>query len=93
MNAEFAHKIWKILVEHAGCREDNYSRQAFIDYLVNHWECQDVEWRFGGSLGFGGKLYYNNNGLYVNCYSEDLNPKREQILQNTNSALRMLNGT
>lgn len=92
MNAEFFNKIWEILVRHAGQREDNRERLDFIRCLTQQWDSQNVEWRFCGALGFGGKLYYNNNGLYVNCYTEDLNPKREQILQTTNSALRMLHG-
>lgn len=41
------------------------------------------EWRFGGQLGFGGKLCMNATGrLYVSCYPEDSDPLTdEEILQ------------
>jgi hypothetical protein len=30
------------------------------------------EWRFGGQLGFGGKVHLNGARLYVGAYPEDL---------------------
>ena len=43
------------------------------------------EWRFCGSLGFGGKYWSEDNR--VSCYSEDETPEREEIIKLTNIAL------
>lgn len=60
---------------------------GFVDYLTSDlpWH----EWRFGGLLGFGGKVHWNGRRLYVSCYPGDddgyevrvlrLNEKLEEI--------------
>jgi hypothetical protein len=42
------------------------------------------EFRFGGNLGFGGKIYFDEGCLYVDCYQEDKNTKRRNIIKKIN---------
>lgn len=45
------------------------------------------EWRFGGTLGFGGKVHLNGRGLYVSCYPEDLTPELDDLIARVNRRL------
>ena len=49
-----------------------------------------TEWRFGGPLGFGGKVWFNAGRWYVSCYPEDRKAKQERIIEKTNAALDKL---
>lgn len=56
---------------------------GFQRYMVEPSR-HDKEWRFGGTLGFGGKVHYNGRRLYVSAYPDDiaLNPfMAEDILR------------
>ena len=91
-----AHKIWDILLEHTkleppeeGTLYHKYDveRNSFVTNAVDgNW----TEWRFGGGLGFGGKVWNNAGRWYVTCYSEDETPEREEIIAKTNEALAKL---
>lgn len=48
------------------------------------------EYRFIGSLGFGGKFWRNNGRWYVTAYREDLTPERQAVIDATNAALTAL---
>lgn len=50
------------------------------------------EWRFGGQLGFGGKVrlgHFTPNGrkLYVDCYPEDATPELAERIREMNVTL------
>jgi hypothetical protein len=45
------------------------------------------EWRFGGQLGFGGKVYLSLSRLYVSCYPEDETPELRDRIAEVNSRL------
>jgi len=51
-----------------------------------------TEYRFQGTLGFGGKFRDNANRLapYVDCYSEDRTPPRSAIIEAVNAELSKL---
>lgn len=74
--------IFDILVEHAGANQT--LRSSFINSLKDG----TPEFRFQGSLGFGGKYYPREN--MVSCYSEDRTPLREEAIDKTNAALKQL---
>ena len=82
MTAERANKIYDILVKKGGAYER--MRGAFIYYTIEDmsWD----EWRFSGKLGFGGK--YRSGKNEVDCYSEDENPERLQIIEEINKLLK-----
>lgn len=89
LDVETANKVYDILVEHAGASDSENSRLAFT-----YAQCRQylTEYRFIGSLGFGGKFRRggHNQDLYVDCYSEDRSPARYEAIISTNMALREL---
>lgn len=81
MEKETKDRIWSILERYAGA----YPRDK--DQFIRHWpEC--MEFRFCGSLGFGGKVWYNGEKAYIDCYSEDLNPDRQNVIDLVNELLK-----
>lgn len=84
-----AYQIYKILVELAGATTGQ-TRDMFITWFVeeSNFECSR-EFRFQGSLGFGGK-FWRNGKFYVTCYSEDETPDRLMTIERTNGALSAL---
>jgi hypothetical protein len=70
-------EIFTVLVEECAARESE--RDAFF----HHWpECE--EYRFIGSLGFGGKIYCSGGKVWVSCYPEDETPERNEIIKRAN---------
>lgn len=86
-----ADRAYSILVEHAGAIESNDERADFI-YSVSRPDLLTTEYRFGGSLGFGGKFRIPSDGRapFVNCYPEDRTPERLEAIDRTNNALQAL---
>ena len=91
LTEEISNKIYDIL-EDIGASPN--MRDSFVHTHVN--DEHQHEWRFMGLLGYGGKfwnerLYIDNKYEWrVSCYSEDENPKREKIIQETNYKLLLL---
>ncbi len=84
-----AEAAWAILVEEVGARASDMERECFVRYLLKDGD----EYRFIGSLGFGGKFRNNgNNGNvpYVDCYPEDRNERRDAAIASANARLRAL---
>lgn len=85
-----ANRIYDVLVRYAGAIESD--RLGFVlAHSSAHSEpggCR--EWRFQGSLGFGGKFRNDNNRWRVDCYPEDLTQARNLIIAATNAALAEL---
>lgn len=86
------NKVYDVLVGLAGAWEQE--RNHFISIWENQlWH----EYRFCGSLGFGGKIWRELKhirstdcdvpNLRVSCYPENLNSEREKILKDTDEAL------
>lgn len=96
LTKEQANAIWDILVDRAGAHESNR------DYFVSHQSIQYCpEFRFMGSLGFGGKFWRNTGRRsddtygevwYVNAYSEDVArwPDMQTSIDIANLALEKL---
>lgn len=91
LSEKIANKIYDILVE-IGAPER--MRDAFVDtHMIYH---DQLEWRFQGKLGFGGKFWNEYSYLEekpkwrVSCYSEDETPERERIIEETNEKLNTL---
>jgi len=85
MNKTKANNIYDILVTEGGANPSN--RDSFVHYVT---EDHDAEWRFCGSLGFGGKFYHNCGRIWVSCYSEDMNPERQATIHLITSKLEAL---
>lgn len=82
-----ANAVYDILVKDAGASEDG--REDFV-YLQTHDHLR--EYRFIGGLGFGGKFRRNGweDRWYVDCYTEDLTPERQAMIEAANAALAEL---
>jgi len=80
--------VFDVLVREAGAMPT--MRHAFIcaNMGIPHDTPCD-EWRFQGSLGFGGKYWRKENR--VTCYPEDETQERLETITATNAALSMLN--
>lgn len=88
LTEEVAGKIYDILVEGAGAPNyDNWSKLSFIAAQTKSEIC--TEYRFCGSLGFGGK-FWRNREWYVTYYPENKTPEREIMIKKTNVKLEQL---
>lgn len=82
MTDDIKEKIYDILVKECGAYDDAETRSAFRQLFPG---CG--EYRFQGSLGFGGKVWASNNRVWVNCYNEDNTPERLAMIRRTNGLL------
>ena len=84
-NIKFYHKVFDLLVSIGGAIES--MRDDFIfHHATSETPCD--EYRFQGSLGFGGKYWLKTNR--VNCYREDESPERVAIIKQLNDELAKL---
>lgn len=82
LTAENADKIYSILVDI--CKAPEQERANFV-YRQSKEHIS--EWRFCGDLGFGGKFWRNNGRHYVSCYSENLTPRLQKVIDKANELL------
>lgn len=77
--------VWDVLVELAGATE--YWRADFVHHAGTH-KPGELEYRFGGKLGFGGKVRSRYDGTWsVDCYLEDETPERRAIIEAVNARI------
>ncbi len=83
-----ANRVYDILIRYAGARDCADLRAQFVHYAGLPLDRK--EFRFGGLLGFGGKVRMRPDRPYpfVDCYTTDLNEQREAAIEATNLALR-----
>jgi len=74
------NSIYDILVNIGGAVEQ--MRDPFVSIHVEE-DC--LEWRFCGHLGYGGK--YRSDRNKVDCYSEDENEYRKDLIKKINNEL------
>lgn len=86
MLVETASAIYDILKEECHAREIH--RADFIQDQAGDDPAR--EWRFIGSLGFGGKFRRVNGKWYVDCYREDENQLRMRAIDLANARLLLL---
>lgn len=87
MTVEQAVKVYDILVRE--CDADPTQAPAFVQYMTSPQadHLGGKEWRFGGRLGFGGKLYVYSHVWHVNCYDEDANTVRRNLMFRVNDMI------
>lgn len=88
LTEEEARKIWKILVGEAGADKRTREEDSFVYHATRE---HNLEWRFCGVLGFGGKFKNNTWGWYIDCYVEDNRDDRIEIIEKVNKILREMN--
>ena len=86
LDEQQARAVYAILREQAGAGsgvDDEYS--FVIEFTAEH---PTNEWRFCGSLGFGGKFRFPR--MTVDCYPEDATDDRRATIGRTNERLAEL---
>jgi len=87
-----AKAIYDILVAQAGAADDEGDRYQFEQSYLDRESGFGLEFRFQGSLGFGGKIRYTpSTGWYIDCYREDESPQRNRVIASVNAALAQFN--
>jgi hypothetical protein len=91
MTEEQAREAIKIINEECAASIDERDAYGFIRYVTND-DHDYKEWRFMGSLGFGGKFRVNSGRPhpYVDCYREDETPSRLDAIKRANTRLEMI---
>jgi len=89
-----AAKVWAVLVDQCGARPAGSTADQFFHH-VGEVGSDGLEFRFGGDLGFGGKVYLEPSArrrtcFRVTCYREDETPKRVAMMERANSLLESL---
>jgi len=92
-------EVWDVLVEECGASEDPQAGHGFIAFAHYFGDRSDLhelkEFRFMGSLGFGGKVWHQPHAqppIDVNYYAEDESPDRRAAAQRANERLARLFG-
>lgn len=80
-------EIWAILVRYCGASEDGLSEFRRTMLLS---DSNRMEYRFQGSLGFGGKLWIDPYNVRVSCYPEDVTPERSSAIDFANIEIHQL---
>lgn len=76
----------QVLVEECGASAHPIDKQSFVyEYTT---DSPGSEWRFQGSLGFGGKFRYPK--FSVDCYPEDATLTRRAAIEAANAKLAAL---
>lgn len=89
--ATFFAAVWDdVIVSICGRSPDELDRESFVRAHCNPIH-PATEWRFSGSLGFGGKFWCQSKlQCDVNCYPEDETPERLETMKKANEALKAL---
>ena len=83
-----ANEAYQIAVEECGAGSAYRKRMAFVSYVTDGNMRFGKEWRFGGALGFGGKLCYDpRRGFRVTAYSEDQTYEVDAMIHRANTRL------
>ena len=82
-------RVWDILIKECGAQATGSTPEQFFHH-IGRVERDGLEFRFMGTLGFGGKVYLEPRAAYrpcfrVTCYREDETPKRLDMLNRANS--------
>ena len=88
-----ANHLYDVLVTFAGAPDKGLTREMFVNWFGGQYQDFSREFRFQGSLGFGGKFWRNDGRFYVNCYNEDETPERLKTIERVNDALSSFNPT
>jgi hypothetical protein len=85
---EYFSRCYDVLCRHAGARDSTLERMSFVMHTSGTRVHPTSEWRFGGTLGFGGKFWPNDGDPYVTCYPEDMTEKRAETVAAVNKLLK-----
>ena len=89
----FWRDVWQVLVEECGASEERGSGHGFDSFY--RYMIEDHDWwefRFMGTLAFGGKFHrtrwlHQPDQMRVSCYPEDRTPERVRAITGANDRL------
>ena len=89
---EYVKKIGTILVDIGGANPKILKKDSdFLMYLTdNRSKSFNIEYRFMGHLGYGGKFRTSHNSWTVDCYSESSTKDRKALIRQINQELKVL---
>lgn len=90
LDKQYALDVLLILRDEVGAPDDPDTTWGFLSYMTTPrggLETHSREWRFQGSLGFGGKLYVNSGRVYVGYYPEDRTAERDAAVERANARI------
>lgn len=96
LTPEQAHIAYNVLVLFADADPEDRERFVFVNTQVPSTWPASSEYRFRGSLGFGGKFWMREHAVgerpecYVNCYPEEMTPERQVTIERVNRLLAEL---
>jgi hypothetical protein len=83
--------VYGVLMKHAAAHPGHL--EDFLAQMLC-WTARDPyqtqEFRFGGSLGMGGKFWLCPESFRVSAYTEDMTPARREAITKTNEELKKL---
>jgi hypothetical protein len=83
--SRYWNHVYTLLVLHCGAKDDDgHHRGSFVHHFVGG---HGSEYKFGGTLGSGGKCYRKLGRARVDCYEEDKTPDRSASIDAVNAAL------
>jgi hypothetical protein len=85
LSPEIADKVWTILVEECEASKREEEREVFVFLMGRN---NIAEYRFCGSLGFGGKFW--SDRFKVSCYIEDETEEKRLAMERANARLAIL---
>ena len=87
---DYADRILGILRTHCGAnlRGDEWNFRRFVEGALGN--AFNDEYRFIGSLGFGGKVWIERRAWRVSCYPEDETGERREAIATANAELAKL---
>lgn len=88
LTTEQANAIYDILVREAGADNRASRREMFVAAATK--VTGNLEYRFCGALGFGGKIWISKNEWYVSASPSDLNYVTVGSIMQANAALASL---
>lgn len=80
-----AEAVWAVLIVVCGANQSDEAQADFVHHAQKE-QRPPLEYRFQGSLGFGGKIYLENPPR-VSCYKEDETSDENRKIKNANRLL------
>ena len=85
MNEKFYRDVYEVLVKFTGAVDSHNALDCFVQLHLDDEGSCCREYRFQGTLGYGGKYRAGTNR--VDYYHEDGTPERQEIVDITNKEL------
>ena len=90
LDVDFYSAVWDLLVEKAGASKSADEKLSFVSAHARAEKYPCTEYRFCGSLGFGGKFRRKHDSWSIDCYPESETPEILRTIAEVNAAILVL---